>query len=161
MQFTSTATQIDKPYSLSCIDINAASVLLGLSIVNKAKLQLKEPLSAAKLTMNQWLVLKILYLKRADTPSHVAKTIDADPTTISRHLDSLEKRGLISRKNDSDDRRVVQLQITHEGELIAKQIYQRYSGILQNLDPYLTENQQAIWKKIEEYVLNHIDESNN
>jgi len=92
MQKTSANTSDDNVDDTSRLDVYAESVLLGLSIVNRAKLNLKTPLIAAKLTMNQWLVLKILYLRRADTPSGVAKTIDADPTTISRHLDSLENR---------------------------------------------------------------------
>ncbi len=140
----------------TCLNFNATTVLLGLSIVNKAKQQLKKPLSAAKLTMNQWLVLKILYLDHAATPTNVAKAIDADPTTISRHLDSLELRGLIERKNDVDDRRVIQLQITEEGNLIAKQIYQRYSGILQGLEASLTGNQLLIWKKFTGLVGEHM-----
>ena len=156
MQSDTTTTENDLIDPSTCIDFNATTVLLGLSIVNKAKQELKGPLSAAKLTMNQWLVLKILYLNRAVTPTNVAKTIDADPTTISRHLDSLEARGLIERKHDTDDRRVIQLQITAEGILVAKQIYGRYSGLLQNLESRLTGDQQLIWKKVSEYVSGHI-----
>ena len=104
----------------ACNDINATSVLLGLSIVNKAKLHLKEPLRQAKLTLTQWLVLKIIYLNRADTPSSVSKTIDADPTTITRHLDTLEKQGLINRHHDINDRRVIQLKITEKGSRLLK-----------------------------------------
>ncbi|MFK7814948.1 MAG: MarR family winged helix-turn-helix transcriptional regulator [Gammaproteobacteria bacterium] len=152
MQTTLTKDENDMENLTSCIDINATTVLLGLSIVNKAKQQLKQPLSAANLTMNQWLVLKILYLNHAVTPTNVAKTIDADPTTISRHLDSLETRGLIERKNDIDDRRVIQLQITEEGNQIAKQIYKRYSGILESLEASLTGNQLLIWKKVSELL---------
>ncbi len=156
MQTTSTTNENDTKDPSSCLDFNATTVLLGLSIVNKAKQQLKKPLSAANLTMNQWLVLKILYLNHAVTPTKVAKTIDADPTTISRHLDSLETRGLIERKHDIDGRRVIQLLITPEGSLIAKQIYKCYSGILQSLETCLTGNQLLIWKKVEEYVGDHM-----
>lgn len=153
---TGTTTENDLIDPSACIGFNATTVLLGLSIVNKAKQELKEPLSIAKLTMNQWLVLKILYLNRAVTPTNVAKTIDADPTTISRHLDSLETRGLIERKHDIEDRRVIQLQITPEGILVAKQIYKCYSGILQNLESCLTGDQLLIWEKVSEYVGGHM-----
>ncbi|MGI9227835.1 MAG: MarR family winged helix-turn-helix transcriptional regulator [Gammaproteobacteria bacterium] len=156
MQTSLTIEKNDLAESSTCLDFNATTVLLGLSIVNNAKQQLKEPLSTAKLTMSQWLVLKILYLNRAATPTNVAKTIDADPTTISRHLDSLEARGLIERKHDTDDRRVIQLQITPEGILVAKQIYARYSGILQNLESCLTGEQLLIWKKVSEYAGDHM-----
>ncbi len=156
MQSNSTMDEKSKESLSSCLKFNATTVLLGLSIVNKAKQQLKQPLSTAKLTMNQWLVLKILYLNHAVTPTKVAKTIDADPTTISRHLDSLETRGLIERKHDSGDRRVIQLQITLKGEQIAEQIYQRYSGILKSLESDLSGNQLRIWQKVSELASDHI-----
>lgn len=156
MQATSITTDNNTTDPSMCLDFNATTVLLGLSIVNKAKQQLKKPLSAAKLSMSQWLVLKILYLNHAITPTNIAKTIDADPTTISRHLDSLESRGLIERKNDTDDRRVIKIQITTEGSRVAKQIYTSYSGILQSLETYLTGNQLLIWKKVSEYAGAHM-----
>jgi len=142
----------------SRLDFNATTVLLGLSIVNIAKQQLKGPLSKAKLTMNQWLVLKILFLKKADTPTNVAKAIDADPTTISRHLDSLETRGLIERKHTSNDRRVIQLLTTQKGNDIAEEIYKCYSELLQNLDENLSKPQMTLWNEIEKCITTHMKE---
>lgn len=143
----------------TCLKINAASVLLGLSLVNKAKLHLKTPLRNANLTMNQWLILKIIYLQRADNPSGIAKAIDADPTTITRHLDSLVKRKLIERKHGEDDRRTIDLSITSKGTEVSKQIYQSYTGILQNFESYLKEDELVIWKKVEQSVCEHVKES--
>jgi len=143
----------------SCLDINASSVLWSLSLVNKAKIHLKKPLQEEKLTLTQWLVLKIIYLKRADTPTLVSKTIDADPTTITRHLDNLEKRSLIVRKHDEDDRRVITLKITSKGTEVAKKLYNSYSGIFEDFDRYMTHDEVAIWKKIETCVCKHVEES--
>jgi len=157
------ASNTNKPNSsgseLSCLDINASSVLLSLSLVNKAKMHLKKPLQEAKLTLTQWLVLKIIYLKRANTPTLVSKTIDADPTTITRHLDGLEKRGLIVRKHDENDRRVITLQITDKGTEVAKKLYKCYSGIFTDFDKYMTVNEVEVWKKVEKCVCKHIEQS--
>ncbi len=142
----------------ACLDINAASVLFGLSLVNKAKLHLKKPLQQANLTLTQWLVLKIIYLERADTPTSISKTIDADPTTITRHLDTLEERGLIDRNHDKNDRRVIQLIITKKGISVAKSIYQGYSGIFNDFERYMTTDERVIWKKIEHCVHKHLKE---
>lgn len=144
--------QIIDGTQLSLIDLNASSVLLSLSLVNKAKAHLKKPLNAAKLTLTQWLVLKIIYLKRADTPTLVSKAIDADPTTITRHLDSLESRGLIERNHDEDDRRVITLTITTKGTEIAKKLYSAYSGIFDDFDRYMTDDELVVWKRIEKSV---------
>ena len=155
MQFNPTdVSNISK--ESDCLDFNATTILLGISIVNKAKQQLKKPLNTANLTMNQWLVLKILYLNHAETPTGIAKSIDADPTTISRHLDNLETRGLIERKHDQNDRRVIQLRLTQEGIRIAQQVYSHYTEILCDLNSYLNENQQAAWKKTRKLIHTHI-----
>ena len=142
----------------ACLDINATSILLGLSLVNKAKVHLKKPLKRANLTLTQWLVLKIIYLKRANTPSSVSKTIDADPTTITRHLDNLEKRGLIVRQHDREDRRVIQIKITDKGTEVAEDLYQSYTGIMHNIETYITEKDLVIWRKVEKCVHEHINE---
>ena len=143
----------------TCLDVNASSVLFGLSLVNKAKVHLKKPLQQANLTLTQWLVLKIIYLKRADTPTLISKTIDADPTTITRHLDSLAKRDLIVRKHDEEDRRVITLTITKKGTEVAKQLYKSYSGIFNDFDRYMTDDESTIWKKIEKCVCGHIEKA--
>lgn len=154
-----TITNKDDAMAASCLSINATSVLLGLSLVNKAKLHLKKPLKEAKLTMNQWLILKIIYLRRADNPSTVAKAIDADPTTITRHLDSLVKRELIERKHNEDDRRKIELNITPKGTAVSKSIYKSYSGILQNFENYLRDDEIIIWKKIEQCICEHVQDN--
>ena len=145
--------------AFTCLDMNASSVLFGLSLVNKAKLHLKAPLRKANLTLTQWLVLKIIYLKRADTPTLISKTIDADPTTITRHLDSLAKRSLITRTHDENDRRVITLTITKKGADVAKQLYKSYTGIFNDFDRYMTEDESTIWKKIEKTVCGHIEKT--
>ncbi len=142
----------------SCLDINASSVLLSLSLVNKAKVHLKKPLQEAKLTLTQWLVLKIIYLKRANTPTLVSKTIDADPTTITRHLDNLERRKLIIREHDDDDRRVITLKSTEKGTEVAQKLYKCYSGIFTDFDRYMSDDEMVIWKKIEKCVCKHVED---
>jgi len=155
------STDKNRALAASCLSINAASVLLGLSLVNKAKLHLKTPLKKAKLTMNQWLILKIIYLQRADNPSTVAKAIDADPTTITRHLDSLVKRELIERKHGEDDRRKIELSITPKGSTVSQKIYKSYTGILNDFESYLKDDELIIWKKIEQCVCEHIEQTVN
>ena len=147
--------------SAACININATSVLFGLSIINKAKLHLKKPLKKAKLTLTQWLVLKIIYLKRADTPSSISKSIDADPTTITRHLDTLEGQGLINRHHDVNDRRVIQLKITEKGTQVAQELYKNYAGILEDIESYLTGEDLVIWEKVKECVCKHVEDQAN
>lgn len=142
-------TQSDCISDKAYVDVLASSVLLGISVVNEAKQRLKVPLQRSNLTMNQWLVLKVLFLKRADTPTTVANSMNADATTITRHLDNLEASGLVERTHKKSDRRVIEISVTEKGENVAKRIYSSYAGILKSFKDNLVQDEQSMWKKIE------------
>jgi len=136
----------------ACVDVLATSVLLSMSVVNEAKQRLKKPLQQSNLTMNQWLVLKVLFLERANTPTTVANSMNADATTITRHLDNLEANGLVERAHKKSDRRVIEISITDEGKTIANQIYSSYEGILKSFKDNLVKDEHSMWKKVERCI---------
>ncbi len=81
---------------------------------------------AADLTSTQYNVLRIL---RGAGPQGLAcreigeRMITHDPD-ITRLLDRMEKRGLITRERQKDDRRVVKTRITRQGLDLIKQLDQ-------------------------------------
>lgn len=139
-----------------CVDINFITVLLGISIVNEAKRQLKKPLQRANLTMNQWLVLKILFLKRANTPTKVANILNFDTAAITRHADILELRGLIERERKTGDRRVIYLQLTSKGIHTAEKIRTLYAGIFSNFEFRLMHDELKMWITIKKCIASHV-----
>ena len=79
-------------------------------------------LKAEDLSSTQYNVLRILRGSREGLPCGEigSRMITRDPD-ITRLLDRLEKRGLISRRRDAKDRRVVMARITPEGmKLLAR-----------------------------------------
>ncbi len=78
-------------------------------------------LRAEDLSMTQYNVLRILRgAPEGCTCGEIAKRMITREPDITRLLDRLEKRGLISRCRQTDDRRVVLTRITPEGlELLA------------------------------------------
>ncbi len=142
--------------NVACADVLANSVLLSMSVVNEAKQRLKKPLQQSSLTMNQWLVLKVLYLKRANTPTSVANSINADATTITRHLDSLETSELVQRSHKKTDRRVIEINLTNKGEAVAKRLYSSYEGILKGFKENLVQDEHSMWKKVEQCISKHM-----
>lgn len=142
----------------SCLDIYVSTVFLGLSVVNEAKRYLNKPLRGVNLTMNQWLVLKIIYLNRADTPTKVANIMNVDATTITRLLDALEVRQLIERRRQISDRRVVEIHMTPKGMEIADKIYVLYEDILGELENRLTQEDLRFWKKIKRCIFSEENE---
>lgn len=83
-------------------------------------LALAEPIQAllwqkAHLTLTQVVVLRHL---RAGplTAGHLAELAGLSATSTSRLVDRLERRGLVRRKRDDEDRRLVEVQLEPAGE---------------------------------------------
>ena len=70
----------------------------------------------ADITPRQFGVLIALYQLGPLTPSVLAERISCDRNTLSEMLKRMTARKLISKRNNSADRRSIQVQITAEGE---------------------------------------------
>lgn len=137
-------------------DVYMAAALLGMNIFNETKKQLKSPLHKENLTMNQWVALKILFLKRANTASRIANIMNTDGASITRNLDELEYRGLIERDRQLDDRRVIHIILTTKGLQTAEKLLATYAVLLNNFENRLTHNERVMWKKVERCIATHI-----
>ena len=74
------------------------------------------------LTNAQWIPLFKLHIGSASTVAELARECQLDAGSMTRLLDRLETKGLLNRVRSSDDRRVVNLELTAEGRAAAKQI---------------------------------------
>ena len=70
----------------------------------------------SEITPRQFGVLIALYQQGPLTPSVLADHISCDRNTLSEMLKRMTARRLISKKNNADDRRSIQVQITAKGE---------------------------------------------
>jgi DNA-binding MarR family transcriptional regulator len=70
----------------------------------------------SEITPRQFGVLITLYQHGALTPSVLAERISCDRNTLSEMLKRMAARKLISKKNNAEDRRSIQVQITTKGE---------------------------------------------
>jgi DNA-binding MarR family transcriptional regulator len=68
------------------------------------------------ITPRQFGVLMALYQQGPMTPSVLADRISCDRNTLSEMLKRMTTRRLISKKNNVEDRRSIQIQITAKGE---------------------------------------------
>lgn len=82
------------------------------------------------LTAMQWKPLLMLRLGQADTAAGLARLNCSDNGAMTRMLDRLEAKGLLCRVRSADDRRVVHLALTKEGERISDLIPYGLSEVL-------------------------------
>lgn len=74
------------------------------------------------LTHAQWVPLLKIYTGEASTVAELGRQCDVDAGAMTRTLDRLELKGLLQRVRSSEDRRVVNIELTPEGRAHAKQI---------------------------------------
>ena len=74
------------------------------------------------LTHAQWVPLLKLHLGYASTVAELARECTQDTGAMTRLLDRLEAKGLVQRVRSSQDRRVVNLELTESGREIVKDI---------------------------------------
>lgn len=74
------------------------------------------------LTNAQWVPLLKLYMGHASTVAELARECDLDAGSMTRLLDRLEAKELCRRIRSSEDRRVVNLELTAAGRTAAKEI---------------------------------------
>ena len=97
---------------------------------------------------NHWLVLKLIYLGQADISKHLADFIGVEAATITKYVDQLEQRQLITRNYIQEDKRVNKLKLTSKGIHLSKKTFDSYIGLLENIEHSLSEKELILWKPI-------------
>ena len=83
---------------------------------------IERELEPAGLTNAQWVPLLKLHMGCASTVAELARECDLDAGSMTRLLDRLEAKQLCRRVRSSDDRRVVNIELTDAGRVAAKEI---------------------------------------
>jgi DNA-binding MarR family transcriptional regulator len=91
-------------------------------IMGAVSMAIEHELDPAGLTNAQWVPLVKLYMGSASTVAELARECMMDAGGTTRLLDRLEAKGLVRRARSSEDRRVVNLELTEEGRAVAKTI---------------------------------------
>ncbi|WP_395688671.1 MarR family winged helix-turn-helix transcriptional regulator [Caenimonas koreensis] len=91
-------------------------------IINVFSSAVDHELEPQGLTNAQWVPLLKLYMGHGSTVAELASACNLDAGGMTRLLDRLETKGLLRRVRSSEDRRVVNLELTDAGREVAKGI---------------------------------------
>jgi DNA-binding MarR family transcriptional regulator len=76
----------------------------------------KDPdLSPLEISAAQYIIISVLAKRGVDSAAQLCKDLSYDAGAMTRMIDRLEAKGLISRRRCPDDRRCVKLQLTEAG----------------------------------------------
>lgn len=117
-----TACPLTEFYSAEAYDAGQSTGYLMRQILASVAHQVTRELEPSGLTNAQWVPMLKLYLGKASTVAELARECHLDAGSMTRLLDRLEAKGLCRRVRSSEDRRVVNLELTPAGMEAAKEI---------------------------------------
>jgi DNA-binding MarR family transcriptional regulator len=109
-------------YCATDYDAGQSTGALMRQILNSVSQQVTRELEPQGLTNAQWVPMLKIYLGKASTVAELARVCQLDAGSMTRLLDRLEAKGFCRRIRSSEDRRVVNIELTPEGREAAKEI---------------------------------------
>ena len=95
--------------------------------------RIKEEMTKNKLGITEFSVLEVLYQKGKQTIQQIGSLILVSSGSMTYCLDKLEQRGLLSRNACPDDRRVIHVTLTDDGNELMNEIMPKYHVLVDNM----------------------------
>jgi DNA-binding MarR family transcriptional regulator len=100
-----------------------------------------------KVTIAHWIYLRVLAERGELNQLELSKRVGMASTTAVPALDSMEKRGLLKRTRDPNDRRKYYVGLTDKGQSLVDKLLPRIGDmIFDSLDGVSAEDLRAFWK---------------
>jgi DNA-binding MarR family transcriptional regulator len=107
-------------------------------------------LAPLDITAAQYVILMSLAHGECNSASDLCKGISYDPGAMTRMLDRLERRGLVRRVPNPEDRRAFQLELTDEGRAVVPKLRSAGMKVLNRMLDGFSANEA---KQLEGYLL--------
>lgn len=130
---------------------NSLSTIMGTSsrLLNN---KISKNMAAYHVTVEQWVILASLWRHDGQSQQALANMVSKNKASITHLIDNLEKRKLVSRKADSNDRRNKRIYLTDEGkslqEELAKVVKETTREATQDIDKKDLKSAKKVMKKM-------------
>lgn len=108
-------------------------------------------------TFTQWVVLMYLRDGISITPAGICRELRHDSGALTRVIDQLEERGLITRHRSREDRRVVELELTRSGRETAEMLIPLTVSCLNDALGVFTLEEAAQLKSLLHRMFTHLE----
>ncbi|WML53253.1 MarR family transcriptional regulator [Neobacillus sp. PS3-12] len=95
--------------------------------------RIKEEMAKNKLSITEFSVLEVLYQKGKQTIQQIGNCILISSGSMTYVIDKLEQRGLISCNACPDDRRVIHVTLTGDGNRLMNDIMPKYHEFVHHM----------------------------
>lgn len=101
------------------------------------------------LTVIEWYILRALYEKDGQQASELARVVGRAATSFTPNLDKLQqKKGLIERRPDPDDRRAVRIYLTPSAEKLRSKVLETAEKVDQYIQDAFDQKEYAIFLSV-------------
>lgn len=127
-------------------DSIAYRFMRGANSINQ---NINKKLHPDDIAIEQRATLEIIKFESNVNQTTIAKFLGKDKTTISRSLNSLEKKGFIVRESDiENDKRSNKIVLTSKGESILEDTFEKVTTFRESLSSKLTKEERDFLFKI-------------
>ena len=113
------------------------------------------------LTPEQYLVMDILWDAEVMSQQAIADIIQKDKNSVTKFIDSLEKKGLVYRQVNKTDRRVNNIVVSEEGLKLKAKTTEVAIGMMRNVLKNIKEEDLMALDKVMNQIKENIDLSSN
>ena len=119
---------------------------IGLQLAHTSKAvsrAFNDALAEASGSIPTWLILTSLMGETWPAQHRLARAMNIEGPTLTRHLDGLEEAGLVVRRREADDRRAVRVELTEAGRARHSELLQAVIAFNKRLRAGLSEDEIA------------------
>ena len=112
------------------------------------------------LTPEQYLVMDILWDAEVMSQQAIADIIQKDKNSVTKFIDSLEKKGLVYRQVNKTDRRVNNIVVSEEGMKLKAKTTEVAIGMMRNVLNNIKEEDLVALDNVMNQIKYNIDKAN-
>ena len=112
------------------------------------------------LTPEQYLVMDILWDAEVLSQQAIADIIQKDKNSVTKFIDSLEKKGLVYRQVNKKDRRVNNIVVSEEGMKLKARTTEVAISMMRNVLKNIKEEDLMALDKVMNQIKENIDKAN-
>jgi MarR family transcriptional regulator, transcriptional regulator for hemolysin len=108
----------------------------------------EDQLVAAGASLVTWVVLNEIHAGTWDSQRGLAKQLQIEGATLTRHLDRMEREGLIVRTRDDGDRRQIRVDMTPAGRSLHRRLRTTAHAVGARATAGITEREEATLRRV-------------
>jgi len=123
-------------------NLSLKAFVVLMKAANTLEKKSREDISVHGMKMSDFTILEALYHKGRQTIKQISESVLISTGSITYVIDKLEKKGLLERSNCAEDRRVVYIQITDEGQKQMDEIFPEHTAMIEEIFSCLSDDEK-------------------